>query len=160
MQDKIAIGSDHAGFDAKEEIKRYLEDKGIEFEDFGTNSKDSCDYPVYAREVAKAVAKGACKRGIITCGSGIGVSIVANKVRGVRAALCHDAESATLSRQHNDSNVLCMAGRTAEKEDLTKILDAWLAAEFEGGRHERRVSQIEQPRAGEDTDTQAWYSIH
>jgi len=166
MAQKVGIGSDHAGFEAKEEIKKYLTEEGIEFEDFGTFSKDSCDYPDYARKVAESVSKGECERGILCCGSGVGVSIVANKVRGIRAALVHDVEAAKLSRQHNDSNVICFAGRTTPVPTIREMLDAWLATEFEGGRHKTRVDKIEKPRAGEaqpgahEGETQSWYSIH
>ncbi|HEY9715274.1 MAG TPA: ribose 5-phosphate isomerase B [Chroococcales cyanobacterium] len=146
---KIALGSDHAGFDLKEQIRKYLIGKGIEVDDKGTNSKESCDYPQFARAVAESVATGEVKRGIVCCGSGIGVSIVANKVRGARAALCHDVESATLSRQHNNSNVLALSGRTFDWSSMEQIIDAWLSTDFEGGRHERRVEQIEHPREGE-----------
>lgn len=166
MAQRVGIGSDHAGFEAKEAIKRYLSQEGIEFEDFGTFSTDSCDYPDYARKVAEAVSKGLCERGILCCGSGIGVSIVANKVRGVRAALCHDAETAKLSRQHNDSNVICFAARTTPVTTIEETLKQWFDTQFEGGRHKTRVDKIEHPRAGESTDnshegeTQSWYSIH
>lgn len=168
MAQKVGIGSDHAGFVAKEEIKKYLQEEGIEFEDFGTFSTDSCDYPDYARKVAEAVSRGDCMRGVLCCGSGIGVSIVANKVRGVRAALCHDVETARLSRQHNDSNVICFAARTTPAETIQEMLDAWLKTDFEGGRHKNRVDKIEKPRSGEDIgkgethegETQSWYSIH
>jgi ribose 5-phosphate isomerase B len=158
MTVNIALASDHAGFEAKEIIKRYLTEQGIEFEDYGTDSTASCDYPEYARAAAQAVSSGKCNRGVICCGSGIGVSIVANKVRGIRAALCHDSESARLSRQHNDSNVLCLAGRSAASDKLIDILTAWLGTEFEGGRHQTRVDKIEKPRSGESQA--AWYSIH
>ncbi|MBX9668800.1 MAG: ribose 5-phosphate isomerase B [Candidatus Obscuribacterales bacterium] len=167
MAQKVAIGSDHAGFEAKEEVKKYLTDEGIDFEDFGTFSKDSCDYPDYARKVAEAVSKGQCLRGVLCCGSGIGVAIVANKVRGIRAALCHEAETAKLSRQHNDSNVICFAGRTTPTEKIREMLEVWFATDFEGGRHKTRVDKIEKPRAGEtleasahEGETQSWYSIH
>lgn len=168
MAQKIGIGSDHAGFEAKEEIKKYLKEEGLDFEDFGTNSTDSCDYPDYARKVAEAVSKGQCQRGILVCGSGIGVSIVANKVRGVRAALCHDASSAKLSRLHNDANVICFAGRTTPIETIKEALQTWLSTEFEGGRHQNRIDKIEKPRSGEakaqpgahEGETQSWYSIH
>jgi ribose 5-phosphate isomerase B len=167
MTEKIGIGSDHAGFEAKEAIKKFLNDQGIEFVDYGTFSKDSCDYPDYARKVAEAVSTGECTRGILCCGSGIGVSIVANKVRKVRAALCHDVESAKLSRQHNDSNVICFSARTTTATEIESILQAWFSTEFEGGRHKTRVDKIEKPRAGEEAkagahegETQSWYSIH
>ncbi|MDZ4836762.1 MAG: ribose 5-phosphate isomerase B [Candidatus Melainabacteria bacterium] len=166
MTKKVGIGSDHAGFEAKEAIKKYLTREGIEFEDFGTFSTDSCDYPDYARKVADAVSKGECDRGVLCCGSGIGVSIVANKVRGIRAALCHDAETARLSRQHNDSNVICFAGRTTSVPTIEESLKQWFDTPFEGGRHQKRVEKIEQVRAGEsphtshEGETQSWYSIH
>lgn len=146
---KIAIGSDHAGFELKQAVGKYLEGAGYQVEDFGTNSKDSCDYPDYARKVAQAVSRGEVGRGIICCGSGIGVSIVANKVRRIRAALVHDKEQATLCRQHNNANVLCLAGRSTKVESLPDIVGAFLDTEFEGGRHERRVRKIEVDRNGE-----------
>ncbi|MCA0313665.1 MAG: ribose 5-phosphate isomerase B [Candidatus Melainabacteria bacterium] len=145
----IAIGSDHAGFELKEAVRAFLEKEGHTVLDFGTNSKDSCDYPDYARKVAQSVSQGESFRGVICCGSGIGVSIVANKVRRVRAALVHDKEQAMLSRQHNDANVLCLAGRSTKLSDLAGILSTWLSTEFEGGRHERRVKKIEVSRAFE-----------
>ncbi len=157
MQDRIALGSDHAGFTAKEEIKKFLADEGIEFEDLGTHSTDSCDYPEYAHKVAVSVAEGRFPRGILCCGSGIGVSIAANKVKGIRAALCRDPESAKLSRQHNDANVLCIAARMTSVDELKEILTQWLGTEFEGGRHQTRVDKIEEPQVG---DPQSWYSIH
>lgn len=146
---KIAIGSDHAGFELKQAVGKYLEGAGYLVEDFGTNSKDSCDYPDYARKVAQAVSRGEVGRGIICCGSGIGVSIVANKVRRIRAALVHDKEQATLCRQHNNANVLCLAGRSTKVESLPEIVGAFLDTAFEGGRHERRVHKIEVDRNGE-----------
>ncbi len=146
---KIAIGSDHAGFELKQAVGKYLQGAGYQVEDFGTNSKDSCDYPDYARKVAEAVSKGEVGRGIICCGSGIGVSIVANKVRRVRAALVHDKDQATLCRQHNNANILCLAGRSTKPESLPEIVGAFLDTEFEGGRHERRVHKIEVDRNGE-----------
>lgn len=146
---KIALGSDHAGFELKQAVKEILAAEKLEVEDFGTFSLESCDYPDYARQVATAVSKGDCAKGILVCGSGIGVSIVANKVRRVRAALVHDIEVAKLSRQHNDSNVLCLAGRSTSVDQAREIIKVWLSADFEGGRHERRVNKIEMPRAGE-----------
>jgi ribose 5-phosphate isomerase B len=147
--EKIAIGSDHAGFELKEKIKSILEGMGLGWEDMGTNSTDSCDYPDYARAVADAVSQEKFKRGIICCGSGIGVSIVANKVRGIRAALCHDDVDAETSRKHNDANVLCLAGRRTSVPETAKIIKTWIETEFEHGRHQRRVEKIEHPRAGE-----------
>ncbi len=145
----IALGSDHAGFELKEVIKKMLTEQGLAVEDFGTFSLHSCDYPDYARKVADAVSHGSCEKGILVCGSGVGVSIVANKVRRVRAALIGDVETAKLSRQHNNANVLCLAGRTTSSEQAQAIIAAWLTTDFEGGRHARRVDKIEQPRAGE-----------
>jgi ribose 5-phosphate isomerase B len=144
--EKIALGSDHAGFELKEKIKKILESLDLAWEDLGTNSEDSCDYPDYARAVAEAVSKGKSNRGIICCGSGIGVSIVANKVRGVRAALCHDQEDAVTSRKHNDANILCLAGRRTDANECEKVIKAWMSTAFEGGRHQRRVEKIEKPR--------------
>lgn len=149
--EKIAIGSDHAGFELKEKIKKILEGMNVGWEDMGTNSADSCDYPDYARAVADAVSEHKVDRGIICCGSGIGVSIVANKVRGVRAALCHDEIDAVTSRQHNDANVLCLAGRRTTAEESEKIIKTWMETAFEGGRHQRRVEKIEKGRAPETT---------
>ncbi len=143
---KIALGSDHAGFELKEKIKKILESLDLVWEDLGTTSSDSCDYPDYARAVAEAVSQGKSSRGIICCGSGIGVSIVANKVRGIRAALCHDQEDAVTSRKHNDANILCLAGRRTDVEQCEKVIRAWMSTEFEGGRHQRRVERIEKPR--------------
>lgn len=154
--EKLAIGSDHAGFELKEKIKKILEGMGLGWEDMGTNSTDSCDYPEYARAVAEAVSSEKFQRGIICCGSGIGVSIVANKVRGIRAALCHDEVDAETSRQHNDSNVLCLAGRRTSEGETEKIIRTWLDTKFEGGRHKRRVDLIEKPRTGDAS----WKSTH
>lgn len=149
MSETIAIGSDHAGFEGKEKIKSVLEKRGLKWHDFGTFTKDSCDYPDFARAVAESVSNNTYKRGIICCGSGIGVSITANKVRGIRAALCHNTETAKLSRQHNDSNILCFGERTTPKSAIEAIIEAWLDTDFEGGRHQRRVDKIEKPREGE-----------
>lgn len=145
----IALGSDHAGFELKHAIKDLLIEQGLSVEDFGTFSLDSCDYPDYARKVAEAVSQGACDRGILVCGSGVGVSIVANKVRKVRAALVNEVEAAVLSRQHNDANVLCLGARTTSQDKAKEIITAWLSTEFEGGRHQRRIDKIEQSRQGE-----------
>ncbi len=140
---KIAVGSDHAGFALKEKIKKLLTGKSIEFIDFGTFSEESCDYPDYGRKAAHSVAAGETMCGILCCGSGVGISIVANKVRGVRAALVHEPEVAALSRQHNDANVLCLAGRSMDDKQLEPTIEAFLNSEFEGGRHARRVDKIE-----------------
>jgi len=141
---KIAIGSDHGGYELKEHIKKVMEDMGIDYEDMGTDSIESVDYPDYALPVAKKVANGEVDRGILICGTGIGMSIAANKVEGVRAALVHDCYTAKVTRQHNDSNVLCLGGRTTGFLVAEEIARIWLGEEFEGGRHERRVQKITQ----------------
>ncbi|MFC1510826.1 ribose 5-phosphate isomerase B [Candidatus Margulisiibacteriota bacterium] len=142
---KIAIGSDHAGYKVKELIKGYLKRKKIEFKDFGTHSEESVDYPDYARPVAEAVAKGNFDRGILVCGSGVGMTITANKVKGVRAVLAHDTYTAKQSRQHGDCNVLCLAGHKLTRAKATKIVDVWLKAKFSGEeRHARRIRKIEE----------------
>lgn len=139
---KIALGCDHGAYDLKEALKAHLTAAGHEVEDFGCFGHESCDYPDYAAPVAKAVAAGACDRGIVCCTTGIGVSITANKVRGIRCALVSDLMSARLTRQHNDTNMLAMgAGVIGEKLAL-EIADTWLATEFEGGRHARRVAKV------------------
>ena len=139
---KLAIGSDHGGFALKEAIKDYLLNNGYEVEDFGCFSEESVDYPDFALKVAKAVSCGEFERGILICGTGIGISIAANKVKGVRAALCHDGLTARLAKQHNNANILCMGGRTTGVETAKDIVDNWLNSEFEGGRHLRRINKI------------------
>ena len=138
----IAIGSDHGGFELKQAIKNYLDEKGLAYKDFGTDSTDSCDYPIYGKAVAEAVAKGECDRGIVICGTGIGISISANKVKGIRAALCGDCYSAEYTRRHNDANVLALGARVLGEGLALKIVDTFLNTEFEGGRHARRVALI------------------
>ena len=139
---KIALGSDHAGFEFKERLKSVIVLLGHTFEDFGTYAPTSCDYPDYAEIVARAVAKGECDRGILICGTGIGMSISANKVRGIRAALCCNVQSAKMSREHNDANVLCLGAREKEFEAVSEIANVWLSTEFAAGRHEQRVKKI------------------
>lgn len=139
---KIAIGCDHAAFSFKEEIKTYLTEKGHEVVDKGCYSPDRADYPDHGIAVGEAVARGECERGIVICGSGIGISIAANKVKGVRCALCSEPLSARLSRNHNDANVLAMGARLIGLEMGKAIVDAWLEAEFEGGRHIGRIEKI------------------
>lgn len=140
----IAIGSDHGGFELKEKLMEHLSERGLEYKDFGTYSSASCDYPVYAKAVANAVASGECDRGIIICGTGIGVSITANKVRGIRAALCGDCFSAEATRQHNDANVICMGARVVGEGLALKIADTFLDTPFSNDeRHIRRISMIE-----------------
>lgn len=140
----IAIGSDHGGFELKKEIMAHLDARGLEYKDFGTYSDASCDYPVYGKAVAKAVASGECERGIIICGTGIGISIAANKVHGIRAALCGDCFSAEAARQHNDANVLALGARVVGPGLALKIVDTFLDTPFSNGeRHIRRISMIE-----------------
>ena len=139
---KIAVASDHAGFEYKEKLKELLKELGHEFVDFGTFSSDSTDYPDFAYPAAEAVANGECERGIFICGTGVGVSIVANKVKGIRAANCCSVEEAKLSRQHNDANVLTFGARLISWENAKEIVKVWLETEFEGGRHARRVEKI------------------
>ena len=139
---KIAIGSDHAGFTRKQEILEHLQSQGHEVKDLGTYSKDSMDYPDVAVEVAKQVASKEVERGILVCGSGIGVSIVANKTEGVRAANCVNEEVASLSRQHNDANVLTLGERLVDTKTALAMVDIFLSTQFEGGRHQQRVEKI------------------
>jgi len=140
---KIAIGSDHAGFELKEQVKVFLDTRGTRWEDLGTDSADSTDYPDYAFPVAEAVARGEFDFGILICGTGIGMSIVANKVRGIRAALCTSPEMAELSRRHNDANILTLGGRMLSPKEATEIVDTWLKTAFEGDRHARRLGKIQ-----------------
>jgi len=139
---KIAIGSDHRGYEAKERIKALLLDMGLEVDDKGVHAKQASDYPDTALAVAEDVARGRCERGILFCGSGIGMSITANKVRGVRAALCHDELTAQMARRHNDANVLCLPADLVGDALMQGIVRCWLTTEFEGGRHARRVQKI------------------
>ena len=138
----IAIGSDHGGFALKQEIMKHLEERKLEYIDFGTYSSDSCDYPQYGAAVGRAVASGSCERGILICGTGIGISISANKIHGVRAALCGDCFSAEMTRRHNDANIVALGARVVGPGLALKIVDTFLDTDFEGGRHERRVQQM------------------
>ena len=138
----IAIASDHGGYALKEHIKAYLAAKGIPCQDFGTHSTDSCDYPVFGKAAAEAVASGQCEKGIVICTTGIGISITANKVKGIRCALCRDVLSARLTRQHNNANMLALAGGFTGPFEAEHIVSAFLETGFEGGRHERRVNKI------------------
>lgn len=141
----IAIGSDHGGYDMKEQVKKHLQERGIEVQDMGCNDKSSCDYPVYGRAVAEAVAAGECEKGIVICTTGIGISIVANKVKGIRAALCADLLSAKLTRLHNDANVLAMGAGIVGPNLALEIVDTFLDTEFSGEeRHQRRINLIEE----------------
>lgn len=137
---KIAIASDHAGYDLKEKLKEYLNSHDII--DFGTNSTESMDYPDTGFPAAEAVSTGEYEKGILICGSGIGMSIVANKVKGIRASLCNQKEIAILTRKHNNSNILVLPGRFLDYNTAIQIVDAWLNTEFEGGRHQRRIDKI------------------
>ena len=137
-----AIGSDHGGYALKQEIMKHLTERGIEYRDYGTFSTDSCDYPDYGEAMGRAVASGECERGIVVCGTGIGISIAANKVHGVRCALCGDCFSAQMAREHNDANVLALGARVLGPGLALKIVDTFLDAEFQGGRHARRVAKI------------------
>ncbi|RLE72284.1 MAG: ribose 5-phosphate isomerase B [Thermoprotei archaeon] len=139
---KIAIASDHAGYKLKEYLKKTLEKEGYEVADLGTYSSESVDYPDYATKLAKLVSKNLVEKGILICGTGIGMSIAANKFPGVRAAVCWSEETAALSRRHNDANILCLGGRVLKPEKAAKILKIWLSTEFEGGRHFRRIQKI------------------
>ena len=141
----IAIGSDHGGFALKQEIMAHLKKRGLEYKDFGTYSEESCDYPVYGKAVAKAVAAGECERAIIICGTGIGISITANKVPGIRAALCSDCFSAEATRQHNNANILALGARVLGEGLALKIVDTFLDTPFSNDeRHIRRISMIEE----------------
>jgi len=139
---EIVIGSDHGGFALKEKIIRYLEGKSIPVKNLGTFCEESCDYPLIGYQVAEEVSLGKVKRGILICKTGIGQSIVANKLKNVRAALCYNKEAAELSRRHNDSNILVLGSKFCSPERAKEILKVWLATEFEGGRHLRRIKQI------------------
>ena len=141
---KIALGSDHAGYSLKEEIKKYLDLKELPFTDFGTFKIDSSDYPEFAYKVGNAIANEECDRGVLICGTGIGMSITANKIKGIRAAATNTEEGAKLSRLHNDANILCLGARMVEPENALKILDVWVNTSFEGGRHQKRTDLITQ----------------
>lgn len=141
---RIAIGSDHGGFKLKEKIVEYMRGKNIEFKDFGAFDEESCNYTVVSKEVANEVANGNFDRGILVCGTGIGMSIVANKVKGIRAALCSDTFSAKASRGHNNANILCLGQRVIGEGLALDIVDIWLDSDFEGGRHKIRVDMIEE----------------
>lgn len=143
---KIAIASDHGGFVLKEKIKKHLADKDLSIEviDLGTNSEESVDYPVFGELCAKTVASKAADLGIVCCGTGIGISIAANKVKGIRCGLCTSVEMAHLTKQHNNANMIALGGRTTDPELAYKIVDEWLETEFEGGRHQRRIDMLDE----------------
>lgn len=138
----IALGADHAGYELKEVIKAHLQEKGIEIEDLGTYNTDSVDYPDYAYAVAQEVTSKKAEYGILCCGTGIGISIAANKVKGIRAALCSDEFSAEMTRRHNDANIICFGGRVIKPELAVKLVDIFLSTPFEGDKHLRRINKI------------------
>ena len=146
MPETIILGSDHAGFDLKEKVKKALDRLGVPHEDVGSQSTEPVDYPDYAHRVAEAVETGRHTRGIVVCGTGIGVSMAANRHAGVRAAVAYDEETARLSREHNDANVLALGGRSLDHALAERILEVWLKTPFAGGRHARRVEKIELPK--------------
>ena len=139
----IALGADHGGYKLKEEIKKYLDEIGIEYKDFGTDSEERCDYPEFAEKVAKAVQSKECEKGILVCGTGFGVSIVANKFKGIRCASCWNEEVARLLKGHNNANIIALPGRFINVSQAIVILRAWIATEFMGGRHQERLQMIE-----------------
>ena len=139
---KIGIGNDHSALELKAEIIGFLKEKGHEVIDYGTNSTESCDYPVYGEKVARAVVSGEVEQGILICGTGLGISLAANKVRGIRAAVCSEPYTARMARQHNNCNILAFGARVVGAELAKMIGDTWLSTEFEGGRHQRRVDMI------------------
>ena len=138
----IALGCDHGGYALMQSVKKYLEEKGLEYKDYGTYSEESCDYPIYGEAVAKAIVNGECDKGIIICGTGIGISIAANKVKGIRAAVCHNEFTAQMCREHNNAQILAMGARVLEEDMALRIVDIFLNTEFAGGRHENRVNKL------------------
>ena len=149
---ELVIGCDHAAIDAKTEIVQYLESLGHHILDEGTHSLESVDYPDYAAKVSQKVQSGVAERGILICGTGLGMSIAANRFQGIRAALCFTEELAELSRLHNDANVLCLGARTQSVESMKSILSLWLTTEWEGDRHARRLNKIELNSRGQDAE--------
>ena len=141
---KIYLGCDHGAFDEKERVKSLLLKLGHDVEDLGTHSSESTNYPIYAKAVAESIQKDMNSRGVLLCGSGIGVSIVANRFSGIRAALCHSVEDAKLSRQHNNSNIICFGARTTKPDLISEMLKAWLETPFEGGRHSQRIALFDE----------------
>ena len=138
----IAIGCDHGGYELKQKILAHLRQRGLEYRDFGCDSTASVDYPVYGKAVAHAVASGECEKGIVICSTGIGISIAANKVRGIRCALCSEPLSAEMTRRHNNANVLCLGGLVTEEKTALEIVDTFLKFDFEGGRHQKRINKM------------------
>ncbi|WP_343210668.1 ribose 5-phosphate isomerase B [Anaerolentibacter hominis] len=144
----IALACDHAALELKNRIREFLTERGIEWRDYGTESADPVDYPVYGYAAAKAVADGVCEKGILFCGTGIGISLSANKVKGIRCAVCSDCYSARLSREHNDTNMLALGARVVGTELAVMIVESWLAADFQGGIHAKRLGMIERIENG------------
>ena len=140
----IALGSDHAGLPLKKEIMALLDEMQLPYHDYGTYTADSCDYAVFAQRAAKAVVGGECERGILCCGTGIGISIAANKVKGIRCALCTSVEMAEMCRRHNNANVIAMGARMISQELAFEMIDTWMKTEFEGGKHLRRINMLEE----------------
>ena len=140
----IALASDHAGFKLKEQIKKYLVDNNYDIMDLGTNSEASVDYPIYARKAAKAVAEGTCEKGIVCCGTGIGMSVAANKVKGIRCALIHNEYTAEMCKKLNNANMIAMGARVVDPDEALKMVEVWMNAQFEEGRHQRRIDEIEE----------------
>lgn len=139
----IALASDHAGFELKEAIKKHLLDNNYDIMDMGTNSQNSCDYPIYAKKAAHAVSIGQCEKGIVCCGTGIGVSIAANKEKGIRCALCTNDFMAEMCKRHNNANMIAFGARVSETNDVLRMVDLWLNSQFEEGRHQRRIDMLE-----------------
>lgn len=145
---KIALGCDHGGFELKEAVRQHLEAQGVQVEDFGTYSTDSVDYAPIAAKAARSVAAGKADYGILICSTGIGISMAANKVKGIRAAVCTNAHCAEMTRRHNNANILCMGGQIVDKETALQLVDIFLSTAFDGGRHARRIAQIAQIEEG------------
>lgn len=148
----IALACDHSALELKEEIKVLLDQRGLEYTDFGTDSTESCHYPIFGARAAKTVASGICDRGILICGTGIGMSLVANKIKGIRCALCSDTYSARMTRAHNNSNMLALGARTLGVEVAKEIVAIWLDTPFEGGRHQTRINMITALENGEELE--------
>ena len=140
---KISIGADHAAFLVKQELILYLKNKGLEVQDLGTNSEDSVDYPIFGQKVSQSILNGTSDRGIVVCGTGIGISIAANRFKNIRATLCTSKSHAEMARKHNNSNVLALGARTTDIKTIKEIVDVWLRTDFEGGRHQDRIELIE-----------------
>ena len=138
----IALGNDHAGLELKNHVKAHLDERGIEYKDFGTYTPDSCDYAVFAEKAARAVADGECELGLLFCGTGVGISMAANKVKGIRAACCSDKFSAEMTRLHNNANILCLGGRVIGIGTALELVDLFVDTPFEGGRHQKRIDKI------------------